>query len=261
MPKSIPWNTPSSGPAPPGGAGVSKFTVVVIAAGAPRSCTNTSVALLVSPGTRLKALDAKATNRPSALIAPPLLLPFPSLPSMSTLTSSSVPVWRSRMNKLYREPMGGGLLGRAKPTKRPSALNRAPTDRSVVPVCRSWMKAYPDPSGTRLVACDGKATKRPSALIAGNWLVLFPWVPSPATLTRSVVWADATAGIARRARTPARRPAAAILLAGASEGDVRASSVVMVASLALGRCAVGDIVDTQLPSGGVAHGHRGRLRN
>jgi hypothetical protein len=59
--------------------------------------------------------------------------------------------------------------------------------------------------GTRFEADETNATKRPSALIAGCWLSLFPWVPPLLTLTRSVVWADAAAGVARRVRTPARR--------------------------------------------------------
>src|SRR5207302_4811167 len=115
----------------------------------------------------------------------------------------------------------------------PSAPTLATLARSVVPVWRSWTNTslHQRPfvlSGTRLVAHDWKATKRPSALIAGNWLVLFPWVPSLATLTRSVV--PAPAGGARRARTPARRPTRANHREGASERDVRASAVLMVAS-------------------------------
>src|SRR6185295_14217624 len=58
-------------------------------------------------------------------------------------------------------------------------------------VCRSRRKmsltplASPPP-GKRLLAADSKTTKRPSALIPGRKLPLFPWVPSVATLTRSV---------------------------------------------------------------------------
>src|SRR5437762_12760714 len=95
VPKSISWNTPSRGPGPPGGVGVSKFTVVVTAAGAPRSRTNTSVRPLVSPGTRLVADDSKATKRPSPLIAGYALVLFACLPALSTLTRSVVPVRRT----------------------------------------------------------------------------------------------------------------------------------------------------------------------
>src|SRR5438132_451469 len=65
--------------------------------------------------------------------------------------------------------------------------------------------------GTRLVASEVKATKRPSALSAG--LALLPCTSFPAlfTLTRSVAPADAPVGVARRARTPERRPTAATM--------------------------------------------------
>ncbi|TMA87235.1 MAG: hypothetical protein E6J77_10175, partial [Deltaproteobacteria bacterium] len=56
-----------------------------------------------------------------------------------------------------------------------------------------------------------KATKRPSALIAGAPLEAFAAFPALSTLTRSVVPADARAGVARRARAPARTPTAATL--------------------------------------------------
>src|SRR2546430_2717212 len=61
---------------------------------------------------------------------------------------------------------------------------------AVVPVCRSWTNtssSLPLASpGTRLVANESKATKRPSALIAGLELLKFPWFPALSTLTRSV---------------------------------------------------------------------------
>src|SRR2546427_11209811 len=50
------------------------------------SRTKTSPAPLVSPATRLLASAAKATNRPSALMAGVSLTPLPSLPSLATDT-------------------------------------------------------------------------------------------------------------------------------------------------------------------------------
>src|SRR5207253_572355 len=50
--------------------------------------------LLVSPGTRFEATDSKATNRPSGLttgLSTLLLLPFASVPELSTLTRSVAP--------------------------------------------------------------------------------------------------------------------------------------------------------------------------
>src|SRR2546430_856583 len=66
--------------------------------------------------------------------------------------------------------------------------------------------------GTRLVASEVKATKRPSGLIAGlEALPPSPSFPALSTLTRSVAPADAPVGVARRARTPERRPTAATM--------------------------------------------------
>ena len=62
--------------------------------------------------------------------------------------------------------------------------------RSVIPVCRSRTNTSCDPlvsPGTRLVAREAKATKRPSALSAGSELTPFASVPALSTLTRSVV--------------------------------------------------------------------------
>src|SRR5439155_19249934 len=56
-----------------------------------RTRTNTSATLLVSPGTRLVALEVKATKRPSPLIPTPELPAFPWFPALSTLTRSVVP--------------------------------------------------------------------------------------------------------------------------------------------------------------------------
>src|SRR5205814_1751554 len=100
----------------------------VSAAARRRSWTNTSMRLLLSPTTRSVAAELKATKLPSALIAGPYRLPFVSVLEESTLT------------------------------------------RSVVPVCRSWTNTSMEPlvsPGTRLAASEAKATKRPSALIAG----------------------------------------------------------------------------------------------
>ena len=48
------------------------------------------------------------------------------------------------------------------------------TTHSVVAVWRSWMNTPVDPSGTRSVAPEKKATKRPSALSEGAPPPLFP---------------------------------------------------------------------------------------
>src|SRR5207248_2766048 len=82
-------------------------------------------------------------------------------------------------------------------------------------------------------ARESKATKRPLALIDGGGVGPSgggPICSFPAllTLTRSVVWADTTAGVARRARTPTRRPTTAILREDSSAGAVHICSVVMV---------------------------------
>ena len=93
-----------------------------------RSRTNTSSLPLVSPGTRLLASELKATKRPSAEIAGSKLSPLPWTPPGPRLTRWVVPVWRSR------------------------------TNTSSTPLVSP---------GTRLVASESKATKRPSAEIAG----------------------------------------------------------------------------------------------
>ena len=208
----------------------------------------------MSPGTRLVAVETKATKRPSALMATTPLPPFPWFPVLSTLTRSVVPVCRSWTNtsEVPLVSPGTRLVDlELKATKRPLALIKglslsefpwfpAPSTlmRSVIPVCRSWTNTSDRPlvsPGTRLVARESKATKRPSALIDGGGvgpsgggpICSFPAL---STLTRSVVWADAPVGVARSTRTPARRPTRAIHREGASERDVRASAVLMVAS-------------------------------
>src|SRR5438874_272478 len=163
-----------------------------------RSWTNTSFAPLVSPSTRLGATESKATNRPLALIAGFELSP-PSawFAKLSTLTRSVVRVTRSWTNtseaglskpymSLAQLVSPATRLGEAeqKATKRPSALIEGAAlpqlpwlpalstlTRSVVRVWRSWTNTsvvlLVSP-GTRLVASEAKATKRPSALTTGR---------------------------------------------------------------------------------------------
>src|SRR5437870_2793555 len=127
---------------------VAGWVVEVVVVETARSWTNTSYAPFASPATRLVAVPWNATKPPSAERAAPALGPFPWVPSEATLT------------------------------------------RSVVPVCRSWTNTSVAPfvsPATRLVAVPWNATKPPSAERAGPALKPFPWVPSEATLTRSVV--------------------------------------------------------------------------
>src|SRR5438093_442233 len=176
-------------------------------ASAARSRTNTSARPLVSRSTRLEARDQKATTRPSALIAEgptstlqhspggpdataPLLL-FPWLPALSTLTRSLLPVCRSVTYTSHHFVSSGtrawlvvkattrpsGLIAGLEAALEEAALSRSPwfpalstLTRSVMRVCLSWMKTSATPlvsPDTRLVAHEMKATKRPSALIAG----------------------------------------------------------------------------------------------
>src|SRR5688572_10221042 len=60
-------------------------------------------------GTRLSAMESKATNRPSAEIAPMKLSRLPWAPFPATLTRSVVPVRRSRTTGL-RLIAGGALI-------------------------------------------------------------------------------------------------------------------------------------------------------
>jgi hypothetical protein len=111
---------------------------------------------LVSPVTRLVASEAKATKRPSALIAGSRLSPLPWTLPLETLTRVVVPAWRSRTN-----------------------TSNAPL---VSPPTRS-------------VAFEAKAMNRPSPLIAGRPPPVLPSEGTPALvmLTTSVVpAADAT---------------------------------------------------------------------
>src|SRR4051794_22882151 len=94
-----------------------------------RTRTKVSPTLLVSPGTRLLESDANVTKRLCAEIAPASALNLlPCSPSHDTLTRSVVPLRRSR-TKISRPALLGPLVS----------------------------------PGTRLVASDAKATKRPSA--------------------------------------------------------------------------------------------------
>ena len=173
-----------------------------------RSWTKMSALPLVSPATRLLARDVNATKRPSALMASIPLLLFPWVPSLATLTRSVVSVTRSRTktsNSSLVSPATRLLASELNATKRPSALmagkrlcsspslpSLATLTRSVVPLSRSWTKTSSSKlmsPATRLLAMDVNATKRPSALMAAPLLSPFSWVPSLATLTRSVVWA------------------------------------------------------------------------
>ena len=89
--------------------------------------------------------------------------------------------------------------------------------RRVLPVWRSWTKmsyALLVSPGTRLVATDVKATKRPSAEIAAPTLNSLPWAPPELTLTRSVVPCAQAAGMA--APTATVNPHAKISRPGAT---------------------------------------------
>src|SRR5439155_233563 len=184
-----------------------------------RSWTNTSaaglaypymsLAQLVSPATRLGEAEQKATKRPSALTAGAPLPQLPWVPALSTLTRSVMPVCRS-WTKTSAYPLVASatrlVAYDSKATKRPSALIEGlPLEplpsvpalltltRSVVPVHRSRTNTSCHPlvsPGTRWVAREEKATKRPSALIAGLLRVsppLFASFPALSTFTRSVV--------------------------------------------------------------------------
>src|SRR5215470_15896696 len=118
------------------------------------SRTKTSRAPLVSPGTRLVASDAKAMNRPFALMAGEKLEPLASEPSLATET---------------RFTEGVQLVGMPRQVSR--------RNMSLVPF------ESPD---TRLLAYDENAMKRPSAPMAAASLYAFASVKSDATLDRSI---------------------------------------------------------------------------
>lgn len=128
--------------APPGAELTSR---VVPAAGTP---TNTSATPLVSPTTRLVAVDSKATVSPSGLSDGARLGPLACIPPAPTLTRVVVPPCRSR------------------------------TNTSVTPLVSF---------GTRLLAAEANATKRPPKRTDGSVLGPFGSPPPAATLIRDVV--------------------------------------------------------------------------
>ena len=90
-----------------------------------RSRTKTSEAPLVSPVTRLLAVELKATKRSSPLnvVKPPP--PLPRLPALSTLIMVVAPVWRSctkSSETLLVSPVTRLVALDRNPTKRPSPL-------------------------------------------------------------------------------------------------------------------------------------------
>src|SRR2546423_4087858 len=122
-----------------------------------------SGAELVSFSTRLVAADWKATKRPSALIAG-------RVPGRSAWTAGP---------------------GRFRPSFSSNENGVGPRlTRVVVPSRRSRTKTsvwWFVSAGTRLVASELKATKRPSPETDGASLFPLPWSPVWPTLTRSVV--------------------------------------------------------------------------
>src|SRR5439155_101270 len=159
----------------------------------------------VSSGTRLVAVLTKATTLPLAEIAGKLLPSFAWAPAESTLTRSVVAVSRSWTNTSVTPLVSTGtrlVASLEKATKRPSAETAgaknpaklssfacAPVEdtltRLVAPVTRSWTKMSTAPlvsRPTRLVASLAKATKRPSAEMAGVKLVPFTSAPAEETL-------------------------------------------------------------------------------
>ena len=120
------------------------------------------------------------------------LSPLPWTPPGPTLTRSVVPVWRSRTNTSVLPLVSPGtrlLASESKATNRPSAEiagvaaaihcpGRRPARGSPAGSCPSGGRGRTRPSmplvspGTRLVASETKATKRPSAEIDGIVAVL-----------------------------------------------------------------------------------------
>src|SRR5262249_8367545 len=196
-----------SAPVAPAGQPARLTSVVVFAC---RSRTNTSSDVSPSAASRLDETDSKATKRPSAEIegceeAPSPLAPAPP----ARLTRLVVLVCKSRTNTSgARSPSAGSrfVARESKATKRPSAeigaaeealfpsAPAAPPARLtsvVVFVCRSRTNTSPPRSpslGSRLVAKDSKATKRPSAEIEGELESEFPLAPAaPLARLTSVV--------------------------------------------------------------------------
>src|SRR5579884_3565931 len=143
-----------------------------------RSRTKTSVRWFVSPGTRLVASEAKATNRPSADSAGVTLARLPWTPLVSTLTRSVAPVVRSKVKTSVASLVSPGtsaVAPLAKATVWPSALTAGddadpPLEiRLVAFPFRSRTKTFSPPAPapapapeTRLAARETKATTPPS---------------------------------------------------------------------------------------------------
>ena len=181
-----------------------------------RSWTKTSSTPLVSPAARLLARLSKATTRPSAESEGDKLTLSPWMPDESTLTLVVWPVRRS-CTKMSREPFVSPptrfVAALWKATICPSAERAAaalksspwtpavltltrvvvtPPGSSKIPfpsASRSWMKTSSAPlvsPGRRFVAELSKATKRPSADMAGARLAPSAWPPAESTLVRTV---------------------------------------------------------------------------
>src|SRR5947209_8634545 len=119
-----------------------------------------SGAEFVSPATRLSAADWKATRRPSAEMT-------------GWAVGRSASTGRGDVAVIGRKAGGGPRLTRVVAPRR-----RSRTKMSV----RRLVSA-----GTRLVASEAKATKRPSAEIDGAAPPRSAWAPPTPTLTRSIV--------------------------------------------------------------------------
>ena len=152
-----------------------------------RSRTNTSAAPLVSPGTRLVASELEGDEAPVRRDRRAEAVPSPWAPPGPTLTRRVVPVWRSRTNTsravvgVARHQVGGVRdEGDEAPVRRDRRVEAAavalgaarpdahPPGRARLAVADEHVAAPLVSPGTRLVAREAKATKRPSAEIAGS---------------------------------------------------------------------------------------------
>ena len=171
-------------------------------AGAPAhvSFKNTSVALLVSPETRLDASDSNAMKRPSALKDPPRLSAIAAAPPVATETSvvlalqpAGAPMQVSRTNIAAGFPPE---LKVSKITKRPVPLIElapapfalcdpaSPCEIKIVEgvqpagapaqVSRRKTFSFPSVSSVVIGSKDSNATKRPSLLMTGISLSMLP---------------------------------------------------------------------------------------
>ena len=168
-----------------------------------------SLRLLVSPGTRLLALEAKATKRPSALMEGSLLEFFPWSPVEDTLTMVVSPVTRSWTNMSVpllmcsgHEIGAGGWEGHIPAVGADGIMARVPG--VALGACGRYahhdgLPGDPVRGRTRRLRCrwrppppgwwrrEPKATKRPLALTEGEGLSWFPWSLVEETLTLLVV--------------------------------------------------------------------------